>query len=235
MTGLKILSIDIGGSHIKATIVNSAGELQIDYQKVVTPVPADPSHVIAIIKKLVSSFPPYDKISVGFPGYVKDGTVVTAPNLGTEAWEGYPLSKKLTEALGKPAKVVNDADLQGLGVASGKGFEIVITLGTGFGTALLRDGILLPHIELAHHPLLKNITYDDYIGERALKKAGIKKWNKRVRGILQILKTVFNYDRLYIGGGNAAKLNFTMEKNMIIVSNSEGIKGGAKLWPPNKK
>ncbi len=235
MTGLKILSIDIGGSHIKATIVNSAGELQIDYQKVVTPVPADPSHVIAIIKKLVSSFPPYDKISVGFPGYVKDGTVVTAPNLGTEAWEGYPLSKKLTQALGKPAKVVNDADLQGLGVASGKGFEIVITLGTGFGTALLRDGILLPHIELAHHPLLKNITYDDYIGERALKKAGIKKWNKRVRGILEILKTVFNYDRLYIGGGNAAKLNFTMEKNMIIVSNSEGIKGGAKLWPPNKK
>ena len=235
MTGLKILSIDIGGSHIKATIVNSAGELQIDYQKVVTPVPADPSHVIASIKKLVSSFPPYDKISVGFPGYVKDGTVVTAPNLGTEAWEGYPLSKKLTQAIGKPAKVVNDADLQGLGVASGKGFEIVITLGTGFGTALLRDGILLPHIELAHHPLLKNITYDDYIGERALKKAGIKKWNKRVRRILQILKTVFNYDRLYIGGGNAAKLNFTMEKNMIIVSNSEGIKGGAKLWPPNKK
>ena len=235
MTGLKILSIDIGGSHIKATIVNSAGELQIDYQKVVTPVPADPSHVIASIKKLVSSFPPYDKISVGFPGYVKDGIVVTAPNLGTEAWEGYPLSKKLTQALGKPAKVVNDADLQGLGVASGKGFEIVITLGTGFGTALLRDGILLPHIELAHHPLLKNITYDDYIGERALKKAGIKKWNKRVRRILEILKTVFNYDRLYIGGGNAAKLNFTMEKNMIIVSNSEGIKGGAKLWPPNKK
>ena len=172
--GIQILSIDIGGSHIKGTVLNELGELQIDYDKVVTPKPADPLHVINSIKKLVRSFPHYDKVAVGFPGYVKNGIIITAPNLGTDAWRNFNLSGKLTEVLEKPTKVVNDADMQGLGVAGRKGFEMVITLGTGFGTALLMDGNLLPHLELAHHPVYKKITYDDYIGEKALKNKAYK-------------------------------------------------------------
>jgi len=232
---IKVLSIDIGGSHIKATILNSKGELQMDYDKIVTPLPANPENLIAAIKKLVTGFPGYTNISVGFPGYVKNGVVKTAPNLDNEAWKDFDLSTKLQQELGQPAKVVNDADMQGLGVVSGTGFEMVLTLGTGFGTALLMNGHLLPHLEIAHHPISKKNTYDEYIGEKALEKEGKKKWNLRMEKVFQVLKTVFNYDTLYIGGGNADKLNFKLDDNMKIVTNEDGIKGGARLWTINEE
>src|ERR1700761_263467 len=133
----KILSIDIGGSHIKATILDDKGALQMEYDKIATPMPSTPENMIAAIHKLVDNFPAHDYISVGFPGYVKRGVIKTAPNLGTEAWKDFDLSKKLEQELGKPTRVVNDADMQGLGLVSGKGLEMVLTLGTGFGTALL--------------------------------------------------------------------------------------------------
>ena len=227
---VKILSIDIGGSHIKATILNDKGELQKAYDKVVTPIPANPANVIASIKTLVSGFPDYDHVSVGFPGYVRDGVIKTAPNLGSEDWKDVDFAEKLTQELGKPTKVVNDADMQGLGVVSGKGFEMVLTLGTGFGTALLMDGHLLPHLEVSQHPISKKETYDDYIGEKALERDGKKKWNKRMEKVFEVLKTVFNYDTLYIGGGNADKLTFPLDANMKIVTNEDGIKGGSRLW-----
>jgi polyphosphate glucokinase len=227
---VKILSIDIGGSHIKATILNDKGELQKAYDKVVTPIPANPANVIASIKTLVSGFPDYDHVSVGFPGYVRDGVIKTAPNLGSEDWKDVDFAERLTQELGKPTKVVNDADMQGLGVVSGKGFEMVLTLGTGFGTALLMDGHLLPHLEVSQHPISKKETYDDYIGEKALERDGKKKWNKRMEKVFEILKTVFNYDTLYIGGGNADKLTFPLDANMKIVTNEDGIKGGSRLW-----
>ena len=230
---VKILSLDIGGSHVKATILNSDGKLLMEYEKIVTPVQATPVTLLAAIKTLVKDFPAYDKISAGFPGYVKEGITKTAPNLNTLAWKDIDLAKMLQNALGKPAKVVNDADMQGLGVVSGTGLEMVITLGTGFGTALLQDGVLLPHIELAHHPFTKNKTYDDYVGEKAFEKEGAETWNKRIKKVLLVLKTVFNYDHLYISGGNAARLNFKLDKNTTIDSNVDGIKGCAKLWLMN--
>jgi len=226
----KFLSIDIGGSHIKATILNDKGALQMDYDKIPTPLPASPENVVNGIKKLVKNFPEYDHISVGFPGYVKHGVIKTAPNLGTDFWKDFDLSKKLEKELGKPTRVVNDADMQGLGVVSGKGLEMVITLGTGFGTALLVDGQLMPHLELAHHPFAKGKTYDQYVGERALEKEGNEKWNRRMKKVLKTLKTVVNYDTLYIGGGNSDKLKFKLDKNMKLVTNQDGIKGGSRLW-----
>jgi polyphosphate glucokinase len=232
---LKILSIDIGGSHIKATILNGKGDLKMDYNKIVTPAPANPDNVIKAILTLVEKFPAYDYVSVGFPGYVRNGVVRTAPNLGDSFWKNYNLCKKIQETLGKETQVVNDADMQGLGVVSGKGLEMVITLGTGFGTALLMDGVLLPHLEIAHFPVSKGRDYDAYIGDKALEKEGEKKWNKRVKKVFEILKTVFNYDYLYIGGGNSDLLNFKLDKNMKIVTNADGIKGGARLWQDENK
>jgi polyphosphate glucokinase len=229
-TSPKFLSIDIGGSHIKATILNDKGGLTMDYEKIETPLPANPENVINAIKKLVKPFSQYDMVSVGFPGYVKKGVIKTAPNLGSDFWKDFDLSKKLEAELGKPARVVNDADMQGLGVVGGKGLEMVITLGTGFGTALLVDGQLMPHLELAHHPFAKGKTYDEYVGERALQKEGLPKWNRRMKKVLNVLKTVINYDTLYIGGGNSDKLNFKLDKNIKIVSNQDGIKGGSRLW-----
>ncbi|HVW96069.1 MAG TPA: ROK family protein [Mucilaginibacter sp.] len=227
---LKVLSIDIGGSHIKGTILNQKGELQKKYEKIATPNPASPENVLKAINTLVKDFPEYNKISVGFPGYVKNGVIKTAPNLSNELWKGFDLAGKLKEELGHEARVVNDADMQGLGVVEGKGLELVITLGTGFGTALLQDGQLLPHLEFSHQPFGKSKSYDKYIGEAALEKEGDKKWNKRMKKVFDVLKTVFNYDFLYIGGGNSDKLTFKLDDNMKIVSNADGIKGGARLW-----
>ena len=231
----QILSIDIGGSNIKATILTSQGPIPNVYRKLPTPAPASPERVIALIKQLVEDFPHYSKISVGFPGYVRNGRVITAPNLGTEYWHNYNFQQHLCEAMGKPVRLVNDADLQGLGVVKGKGFEMVITLGTGFGTSLLMDGNLLPHVELAHHPVCKNKTYDQYVGEQALEKHGEEKWNRRMEKVLSILKTVFNYDHLYISGGNASKLRFSLPLDITLVSNREGIKGGISLWQQSER
>ena len=225
-----ILTIDIGGSFIKATVLNREGELLQDYKRIKTPDPATPQKVLQRIQNLVTGFQDYDKISVGFPGDIKKGIVRTAPNLDTDLWKNINLNKLLTDALNKPVRIANDADMQGLGVVSEIGLEMVITLGTGFGTALLLDGHLLPHIELAQHPITKSNTYDDYVGEEALKDKGGKKWNKRMKKVLNILKTVFSYDRLYIGGGNADQLNFKLDKNIKIITNEDGIKGGARLW-----
>lgn len=231
----KILSIDIGGSHVKATILDHEGALLMDYKKIVTPPSPSPKQLVETIETLVKAFPDYNLVSVGFPGYVKNGVVYTAPNLGTDTWKGYDLATNLEEALGKPTKVVNDADMQGLGVVSGKGFEMVVTLGTGFGTALLSDGYLIPHLEIAHHPLTKSKTYDEYIGEKALEKIGEDKWNDRLKYIIEVLKNVFNYDTLYIGGGNSRKINFKLDDNIKVISNRDGIKGGARLWKQDSR
>ena len=230
MTEEKYLCIDIGGSHVKAAVLNASGKILQPYSKIDTPEKAKPEDMMQTIKQLTASFSGFDKIAVGFPGYVKNGVEQTAPNLNTKAWSGFNLQTNITEALNKPCKVANDADLQGLGIVKGIGFEIMVTLGTGFGTAFLFNGVLLPHIELAHHPLTKKMTYDDYIGEKALEKLGKKKWNKRMEKVIRILKTVFNYDHLFLGGGNAEKICFSLEENITKVTNLDGIKGGPKLW-----
>jgi len=152
-----ILTIDIGGSFIKATVLNREGELLQDYKRIKTPDPATPQKVLQRIQNLVTGFQDYDKISVGFPGDIKKGIVRTAPNLDTDLWKNINLNKLLTDALNKPVRIANDADMQGLGVVSEIGLEMVITLGTGFGTALLLDGHLLPHMSWRNIPLQKTI------------------------------------------------------------------------------
>lgn len=225
----KILSLDIGGTSIKAATLNREGKIQQEYRKLPTPNPATPDAVLSTITTLVKDFT-FDKVAAGFPGYIKNGVVHTAPNLGTENWKDIDLAKKLTDTLQKPARVINDADMQGLGLISGKGFEMVITLGTGFGTAFFKNGMLLPHLEVAHHPVKKDKTYDEYIGKEALKDKGEEKWNKRVVYCLEVVKTVFNYDTLYIGGGNAKKINFKLADNIRLATNIDGIDGGVRLW-----
>jgi len=230
-----ILSIDIGGTGIKACILTEDGELFSEYTKLPTPKDSTPEAVIKVIHELVAPLAPYGKIAIGFPGYVKCGVVETAPNLAKNKWTGYPLAQQISDVLGKPVRLINDADQQALGIIAGKGFEIVLTLGTGFGTALTFDGELLPHLELSHLPITKNKDYDDYIGEKAFQKEGEKKWNERLKRIIEIYKTVFNYDKLYLGGGNAKYITIDLDHNIHLVSNRDGIKGGAKLWAAKEK
>lgn len=226
-----ILSIDIGGTSIKTVILDEDGNMLNEYTKAKTPESATPAHILDGIADLIKPINiPFDRISIGFPGYVKNGIVKTAPNLAKNKWNDVDLAQRVANLFKKPVRLVNDADQQGLGVVDGEGFEIMFTLGTGFGTAVLFDGELLPHLELAHFPVNKEEDYDDYVGNKAFEKIGTERWNKRVKKVIEIYKTVFNYDRLYIGGGNAKQLTLKLDDNIKVVTNRDGIKGGAKLW-----
>lgn len=226
-----ILSIDIGGTSIKTVLLDEDGNMLSEYMKSKTPAGATPKDIVTGIQDLIKPIPQtYNRVSIGFPGYVKNGIVKTAPNLAKNKWADVDLAQRVANALNQPVRLVNDADQQGLGVVEGKGFEIVFTVGTGFGTALLFDGELLPHLELAHFPINKEEDYDDYIGNKAFEEIGSDRWNKRLKKIVEIYKTVFNYDTLYIGGGNSKHIDFKLDSNIKLVTNRDGIKGGAKLW-----
>src|SRR5260370_31523410 len=167
------LAIDIGGTGIKAALLDDAGSMIGERQRVPTPSkPVAPEDLVRAIDQVAAPLGTFDRVSVGFPGYVRDGRVITAPNLGTDALAGFDLQSVLVEHLGKPVRVLNDAEVQGLGAIQGRGLEMVLTLGTGAGTALFRDGEIMPHLELAHHPVSGNKTYDEYIGNAARKKKG---------------------------------------------------------------
>lgn len=231
-----ILSIDIGGTSVKGCILSHDGELLTEFIKIPTPKKSTPEAIIECIKELLLSFKDdFAKVSIGFPGYVKKGIVETAPNLAKNKWAIIDLAQQVSDLLNLPVRLINDADQQALGIVSGEGFEIVVTVGTGFGTALVYDGELLPHLELAHLPITKTKDYDTYIGTEALEEIGDKKWNERLQRIIEIYKTVFNYDTLYIGGGNSKHIDFELDHNIKLVTNKDGIKGGAKLWQVAEK
>lgn len=242
-SGPTTLAIDIGGTGLKASVLDAAGLMLVDRQRTPTTYPMAPEKLVETLGLLAAALPPFDRVSAGFPGMVRAGRVLTAPHFvtkagpGTEvvpelekAWTGFDLAAALSAALGQPAKVVNDADLQGASVVTGAGLELVVTLGTGVGTGLFYEGRLCPHLELAHHPLRKDQTYNERLGEAARKKVGTKKWNKRVRSAIDTLHTLFNYDHLFIGGGNASHITFELPPNVTIVDNAAGILGGIKLW-----
>ena len=227
---IRTLAIDVGGSHLKASVVDEAGHLLTEPVRVDTPVGSTPRAIVETLVRLVKPLGTYDRVSVGFPGVVRDGRVLSAPNLGNDGWAGFDLAKGLTKALGKPVRVANDADVQGLAVIAGRGVEMIITLGTGFGTGLYVDGRLAPHLELAHHPFRKGETYDAQLGNAARKRVGNRKWNKRVKQAIENLRALTSFDRLYLGGGNAKKIDFVPDPDVTIVGNEAGIEGGIGLW-----
>lgn len=224
----RTLAIDVGGAGIKAITLDGKGKAITKRSRIPTPRAATPKAVLGVIAKLASLQGRFDRVSVGFPGVVKRGVVYTAANLG-KGWDDYPFEKALTKRLGHPVRLANDADIQGLGCVSGHGLELVITLGTGFGSVLFTDGRRI-HMEIAHHPLRKGRTYEDELGEAALRKKGRKKWNKHLAEAIEDLKNTFNYDRLYIGGGNTKFIGLKLPPSVKIVSNLEGLLGGIALW-----
>ena len=231
-TALHTLAIDIGGSHLKAGVLDHHGAVVAGPARVVTPAPAAPDAVIGQLVEMTSGLTPFARVSIGFPGVVRDGTVLTAPNLGTKQWQNFPFAATMSQHLGKPVRVLNDASIQGLGVISGQGLECVITLGTGMGFSLFGSGQLTPHMEMGQHVAHGDKTYDQYVGEAGLRAAGRKRWNRRVRRVVTALNTLLNYDMLYIGGGNAMRIDFELPRNVHIVSNEAGVTGGVRLWDP---
>jgi len=226
----KTLAIDIGGSGVKVLVMDAAGEPLSERDRAKTPKPATPEAVVGVIEKLVGRQEnEFDRVSVGFPGVVRRGIVYTAVNLH-ETWVEYDLAQVLSSKLGKPVRVANDADIQGMGAISGKGVEMVITLGTGFGTALFVDGHLVPNLEFGHQRFRKGETYEEQLGRAALKKVGEKTWNHRLEKAIEALLHGFNFDRLYLGGGEVKHIRIDLPENVTVVPNVLGLIGGIKLW-----
>jgi polyphosphate glucokinase len=226
--GPRTLAIDIGGSGLKAVVLDADGKAVTERGRVPTPRKGTPNKLIAALRGLADQQGAFERVAAGFPGVVKDGVVYSAPNLG-HGWNGFDLAKGLEKKLKRPARVANDADVQGMGDVSGRGLELVITLGTGFGSVLFSDGRRI-HLELAHHPFHNGKTYEDELGRRALDKKGRKKWNKLLAEAIDDLRRTFNYDRLYIGGGNTKFITLKLPPDAQIVSNEAGMLGGIALW-----
>lgn len=230
MAEMRTLAVDVGGTGLKASVLDPKGAMLHD--KAWRPTPSDltPAGLVEEIGALTRSLPDFDRVTVGFPGAVRRGRILTAPHFHGPDWAGFDITRAVRDAFGKPVRLGNDADIQGLGVVEGRGLECVLTLGTGAGTALFDDGRLAPHMEFAHHPVSAKHDYNGYVGRDALSKVGHKRWNKRVHKVIRILFDLIHYDKLYIGGGNGKDVSGTLPEGVSIVPNAAGITGGVKLW-----
>jgi polyphosphate glucokinase len=237
------LAIDVGGSAVKGQVFDHEGTPHAPRERIPVEHPCPPDKLVGYITTIRDRSPSARRVSVGFPGLVRDGRIITAPNFigragpGTpmdpnlrDAWIGFDLAGAVSAALGKPTRVANDADVQGLAVIHGVGLELVLTLGTGFGTALFHNGALLPHLELSHAPFRKGENFDQQLGDVARREVGNERWTKRVVKAVRVMHEVTWYDRLYIGGGNATRLTKSFTEEATMVDNTNGIVGGLKLW-----
>ncbi len=233
--GLNILSIDIGGTGLKASVIDHTGAMIADKVRVATPHPSPPGVLVEAIANLVKPLPQFHRIAIGFPGAVRANVILTAPHLGEDVWHGVNLAALVSHRFGGiPTKIVNDAEMQGLAVITREGLEVILTLGTGCGTGIFYDGELAPHLELSTHPIHKKYTYDLYVGNAAFESVGKKRWNKRVQRVIDVIRSLTHFDRLYIGGGNAKHVTLDLPASVRLVSNEAGIDGGAGLWSESK-
>jgi polyphosphate glucokinase len=214
---MKVLAVDIGGTHVKVLATGRKTKLEIPSGQDLTP-----KKMTAAVRKITAGWK-YDAVSVGYPGPVVHGRVVSEPhNLGP-GWVGFDFRR----AFGKPVKVVNDAAMQALGSYQG-GRMLFLGLGTGLGSALIVDGVLEP-LELAHLPYKNGRTYEDYVGLAGLKRLGKKKWRKHVFDVVKQLKAALQADYVVLGGGNA-KLLKKPPPGCRLGDNANAFRGGFRLW-----
>ncbi|MBV8438850.1 MAG: ROK family protein [Silvibacterium sp.] len=223
------LAVDIGGTGMKVMALDARGNPLTERLREPTPKPATPTSMLAVLDNLRKEMPKCDRVSVGFPGVIKQGKTMTAANLDP-AWLGFSLKNTLEKKWKLPVHLANDAAVQGYGAISGRGVELVLTLGTGLGSALFTDGHLCAGLELGHHPWQKGRTYEDYLGRRGLKKYGKKRWNRLLAIAIEQTAKTFNWDKLYLGGGNAKEINFKLPLYVSTISNEDGLFGGVALW-----
>lgn len=214
---VRIMIVDIGGSHVKVGFSDRDGEVKIPSGRNLTP-----EKMLRKLTRLLRT-EPFDRVSVGYPGVVVRGRVVADPsNLG-KGWVGFDFER----AFGRPTRVLNDAAMQALGSYHG-GRMLFLGLGTGLGTALVIDGQLEP-MELGHLPYKKGKTYEDYIGERALQRFGRKKWQKEVLDVTRLLTAALEPEYIVMGGGNVRKLR-VLPPLTERGDNRNAVLGGIRLW-----
>jgi polyphosphate glucokinase len=241
------LAIDCGGTGLKGSVLDESGTLRAKAIRVPTPYPLPVTRFLDELAGMRDALPAADRATVGMPGMIRHGVVISTPHYVTESgprskamahlveqWTGFDARAALAERLGMPTLVLNDAEVHGAGVVSGVGLELVLTLGTGLGCALFDGGALAPHLELSQAPVRWGLSYDTYIGDRERKRLGPAFWSRRVRRVVEALRPVFLWDRLYVGGGNARVLTpdtiAALGDDVVIVPNSAGIVGGVRAW-----
>jgi polyphosphate glucokinase len=241
------LAVDCGGGGIKASVLDAAGTPRVPPVRVPTPYPLPPERLLTTIADIAGGLPPADRVTVGMPGMIRHGVVVSTPHYVTRsgphtrvlpelvaAWAGFDMEAAVERTLGMPALVLNDAEVHGAGVVAGSGLELVLTVGTGLGSALFDGGALAPHLELSQAPVRWGTSYDTYIGEVERARLGDALWSRRMRRVVDGLRPVFLWDRLYLGGGNARRLTpqvlARLGDDVVVVPNSAGIVGGVRAW-----
>jgi predicted NBD/HSP70 family sugar kinase len=214
---MKVLVLDVGGTNVK---------IGLSGKEEVRKVPSGPDMTPHLMTERVKEAIPgweYESVSVGFPAPVVRGHILQEPaNLGP-GWVGFDLQA----AFGKPVKVINDAAMQALGSYEG-GRMLFLGLGTGLGTTLLIDNLVAP-MEIAHLPYRKKHSYEDYLGERGLRRLGKKKWQAFVEDVVARFKAAFVVDYVVLGGGNSKKL-LRLPPNARLGSNRNAMLGGFRMW-----
>lgn len=241
--GERTLTFDVGGTGLKATVLDGTGVPLVERLRVRTPYPCPPERLIATLLEVSEQLPAFDRLSVGLPGMIRNGCVLATPHFVTEAgpftpvrpdllaaWSNYDAATELHKAFACPVRVVNDAELAGYGVVTGTGFEVLFALGTGLGAALFDNGRILPKLELSQAPFRRGETYDQQLGDHARRAVGNLTWTRRVERALARWHAVLWWDRLYVGGGNAKYLVGDLGFEHTRVGNEAGLLGGHKLW-----
>lgn len=213
----RVLAIDIGGSHVKTKISGRREMRQFVSGPTLTP-----RRMVAKVLALNGDLK-YDVISIGYPGVVVHGKIITEPyNLG-RGWVGFDFR----QAFGRPTHVMNDAAMQAIGSYEG-GRMLFLGLGTGLGSTLIVDDVVAP-MELAHLPYKRKRSYEDYVGDRGRARLGPKKWRKVVGEIVEQLREALEADYVVLGGGNARKLK-KLPKNTRLGNNDFAFVGGFRVW-----
>lgn len=214
---VNVLVIDVGGTNVKVLATGHATPRRIPSGPAMTA-----GNMVEAVKKATADWV-YDAVAIGYPGPVRDGHPVAEPkNLG-RGWVKFSFRR----AFGVPVKVVNDAAMQALGSYEG-GRMLFLGLGTGLGSALVTDGVLVP-MELAHLRYRKGHTYEDYVGLRGLKRHGKKKWRRYVLDVVSGLRDALQPDYVVLGGGNAKRVG-ALPKRTRLGDNRHAFVGGFRLW-----
>lgn len=241
------LSVDCGGGGIKAGVLDDHGTAHAAPVRVPTPYPLPPALLVDTIAELAANLPGAHRVTVGMPGMIRNGVVIHTPHYITRSgprskvdedlrdqWSGFDMAAAVRQRLQVPAMVLNDAEVHAAGVIVGVGLELVLTFGTGLGSAHFHGGRLAPHLELSRAPVTRQNIYDEYIGETERHRLGNALWSRRVLRVIDGLRPVFMWDRLYIGGGNSRNITPTVLERLgddvVIVPNSAALVGGARAW-----
>jgi polyphosphate glucokinase len=213
---MKVLAVDVGGSHVKVLVNGETEARRFDSGPELVP-----TRMVAGVKKIAGEWT-YDVLSIGYPGPVLGNTPVSEPhNLG-RGWVGF----NFQAAFGKPVRLINDAAMQALGSYRG-GKMLFLGLGTGLGSAMIADGVIEP-MELGHLPW-KRHTYEHYVGQRGLDRVGLHKWQRYVAEAVAQLTAALEPEEVVVGGGNVRQLT-TLPPNCRAGDNANAFLGGFRLW-----